>query len=321
VEELMDDKALLAKAREARTELRNQPLVSLQHEGFVSTKGEVSLHRDRPCLGLLTYAEIPLPVKYWIDYNVGNRAIARQEIRKLDVGEAWIENERSYVDWVTKESVWAPVFVSKGVQEIGLGSILNTHMPTNFTVQASLTIRTIYEFSSVPQLFAALVREGVEPHAAIFMGHMGYIKDGIVFNSPTIGGGHCMFQHYPWPYVKAMERGEIREDRDGPFSTHTGYGDYSNNFKYKKKGTNIRASQFFGVLQGNNTLGVPVFNPFHSSGRAPLSTFVKNVKNFINMMENGDDNSERAEGIHRRRERRVRFDVQEAGVERYVRPR
>jgi hypothetical protein len=288
----MDDKALLAKAREARTELRNQPLVSLQHEGFVSTKGEVSLHRDRPCLGLLTYAEIPLPVKYWIDYNVGNRAIARQEIRKLDVGEAWIENERSYVDWVTKESVWAPVFVSKGVQEIGLGSILNTHMPTNFTVQASLTIRTIYEFSSVPQLFAALVREGVEPHAAIFMGHMGYIKDGIVFNSPTIGGGHCMFQHYPWPYVKAMERGEIREDRDGPFSTHTGYGDYS-----------------------------PVFNPFHSSGRAPLSTFVKNVKNFINMMENGDDNSERAEGIYRRRERRVRFDVQEAGVERYVRPR
>lgn len=102
-----------------------------------------------------------------------------------------------FTEWLTKESPWAPVFLSKDWKEIKqYGFVGRTDLPENFVISACIASRFTYEsycdFSGIRAVWRSLIAAGVSLEDAYLFSHL-LIKEGKGWKVGAFSTGHSPF--------------------------------------------------------------------------------------------------------------------------------
>lgn len=139
----------------------------------------------------------------------------------------------SWIDWLTMESVWSHVFISKGHKEVlKYGYLADGKFSRSAVISAAIASRFMVEnhsistFKAIQQSYLKLLEVGVSIEDAFIFSHLFLFKDkGSVFTlSPSIDG-HTVFdlRHSQEDLYRNFWKRDMVDFDPVPFVTQKGY--------------------------------------------------------------------------------------------------
>ena len=135
------------------------------------------------------------PLDYFIDWSFFP-ALCRTDGTKP---RSFTPLEERWLTWVACESVWAPVFITKDLEEMhSLGIVFNTAYPAQYVIQGAIAARYISEAPDIVKWWD-LIRAIMDPHLALHFAHSLEQINEYLFTLDETGHGNT--GHHVWKFT------------------------------------------------------------------------------------------------------------------------